>query len=164
MTSIDNRPAEATSFRTRILTRVLHVYFQLSRGMTMGVRGACFDAEGRVFLVRHTYLPGWYLPGGGIERGETAAMALEKELREEGNLVLTAPPKLFQAYFNDRATSRDHVLLYRAEVAQTDLRKPDREIAESGFFDLQHLPADTTPATHRRLSELRGEVAPSDYW
>jgi 8-oxo-dGTP pyrophosphatase MutT (NUDIX family) len=164
MTSTDNRPPEAISLRSRILTRVLHVYFGMSRGMTMGVRAACFDAEGRVFLVRHTYLPGWYLPGGGIERGETTAMALEKELREEGNLVLTEPPELFQIYFNNLATSRDHVVLYRARVTQTGLRKPDHEIAESGFFDPENLPEGTTPATLRRLSELRGEVKPADYW
>ncbi len=143
---------------------LLHRYFALSRGMTLGVRAACFDAEGRVFLVRHTYVPGWYLPGGGVERGETAAQALTKELREEGNLELTAPATLFHVYLNSHISRRDHVLFYRADVVQTAPRKPDREIAESGFFDLAALPADATPATRRRLCELNGGFPPADGW
>jgi ADP-ribose pyrophosphatase YjhB (NUDIX family) len=128
------------------------------------VRAACFDREGRIFLVRHTYVPGWYLPGGGVERHETVLQALEKELREEGNLVMTAKPSLFHVYFNRRVSKRDHVLLYRVEVEQTAPRKADREIAESGFFDLDALPAGVTTATLNRVRELKGDMPPSDLW
>jgi 8-oxo-dGTP pyrophosphatase MutT (NUDIX family) len=146
----------------KAIVRILHLYFALSRGMTMGVRAACFDGNGRIFLVRHTYLPGWYLPGGGIERGETAAQALEKELREEGNLRITAPPVLLQAHLNLSGSRRDHVLFYKVEVEQTAARLPDHEIAESGFFALDALPDGITPATRRRLEELAkgGPYAP----
>ena len=54
------------SLFARALTRLAHLYFTLARGMTMGVRAACFDEAGRVFLVRHSYVPGWHLPGGGV--------------------------------------------------------------------------------------------------
>ena len=50
--------------------------------MTLGVRAACFDAEGRIFLVRHTYLPGWYLPGGGVERGALSKEQVAQTLQE----------------------------------------------------------------------------------
>ncbi len=149
---------------SRLLIGMLHRYFLLSRGLTLGVRAACFDQEGRVFLVRHTYIPGWYLPGGGVERRETALEALERELAEEGNLTLIAPPQLFQVYFNKATSPRDHVLLYRAEVTQGAPRVPDREIAESGFFSLDALPAGTTPATLRRLKEVGGECPPAGTW
>ncbi|MFN7104399.1 MAG: NUDIX domain-containing protein [Pseudorhizobium sp.] len=132
--------------------------------MTLGVRAACFDSEGRIFLVRHTYVPGWYMPGGGVERNETVREALEKELREEGNLVMTSEPKLFHVYFNSRISKRDHVLLYRVQVEQTAPREPDREIAESGFFALDALPDNTTTATLVRVRELSGAVPPADLW
>ncbi|MCL6651306.1 DNA mismatch repair protein MutT [Agrobacterium rubi] len=143
---------------------MLHAFFFLSRGMTMGVRGACFDAEGGVFLVRHTYISGWHMPGGGVERGETGLQALHKEIREEGNLVATSTPQLFHVYFNNRTSNRDHVLFYRLEVTQTAPKVPDREISDSGFFRLDTLPDGTTPATRRRLAELAGDVQPDDYW
>ncbi|TWF54601.1 NUDIX domain-containing protein [Neorhizobium alkalisoli] len=151
-------------FRTRILVRLMHGVFIFTRGMTLGVRAACFDAEGRIFLVRHGYVPGWYMPGGGVERGETALGALSKELREEGNLEIIGTPELLHAYYNTRVSRRDHVLFYRVTVRQTAPRLPDREIAESGFFALDALPDGVTDATARRLSELSGDMARSDYW
>ncbi|SCX05807.1 RNA pyrophosphohydrolase [Agrobacterium rosae] len=147
-----------------IAKRLLHTFFFLSRGMTMGVRAACFDAQGRVFLVRHTYVPGWHMPGGGVERGETGLQALHKEIREEGNLAATSTPQLFHVYFNNRTSDRDHVLFYRLDVTQTETKVPDREISESDFFPLDALPEGTTPATRRRLAELAGDVQPDNYW
>lgn len=149
----------------RLATRMLHAYFALSRGMTMGVRAACFDEAGRVFLVRHSYVPGWHLPGGGIERGETALEALAKEMREEGNLALGAPPRLVHVYFNRQTSKRDHVLFYRCDgVTQSAPRLKDREIVEAGFFAFDALPAATTPATRRRLEELAGRAPFADFW
>lgn len=133
--------------------------------MTMGVRAACFDADGRVFLVRHSYVPGWHLPGGGIERGETALQALVKEMREEGNLEIGAAPRLLHVYFNRRTSKRDHVLFYRCDgVTQTGPRLKDREIVEAGFFSPDALPAGTTVATRRRLEEIAGRAPFADIW
>lgn len=145
--------------------RLAHLWFRLARGMTMGVRIAAFDCEGRVFLVRHTYVPGWHLPGGGIEVAQTALQAVEAELREEGHLRLTAEPTLFGVYLNLSASRRDHVLVYLArDVEQERERKPDREIAEARFFPLDALPEGTTRGTRRRLAELAGNSPPTPYW
>src|ERR1700730_2615509 len=70
------------------LRRALHLYWRYTRGLTVGVRGAVFDGSGRVFLVKHSYVDGWHLPGGGGERGETLRDALELELIEEGKIRL----------------------------------------------------------------------------
>ncbi|CAH0341462.1 NUDIX domain-containing protein [Rhizobium sp. CECT 9324] len=163
MTPADDS-AEIPGRAKKFLVRLLHVYFALSRGMTLGVRAACYDEKGRVFLVRHSYVPGWHLPGGGVERGETVMQALAKELREEGNLEIAGAASLFHVYFNRNISRRDHVVLYRVSVRQTAPRLADREIVEAGFFDLGELPQGTTAATLRRLSELGGEVPLSHHW
>lgn len=159
------RPPELATLRSTLVTRAIHFYFLLTRSMTLGVRAAVFDREGRIFLVRHSYVPGWHMPGGGVERRETAVDALAKELREEGNLRMTEPPALFAAYFNVRTSRRDHVLFYRCRNVEQDGPKiADREILEAAFFEPDALPEGTTAATRRRIAELRGEETVSAYW
>lgn len=146
--------------------RLFHLWFVLRRPMTFGVRGVVYDAdEDAVLLIRHTYVPGWQFPGGGVETGETAYESLARELQEEGNIELTAPPELKSIHFNRQASRRDHVALFLVTgYRQTAPKLPDLEIAEAGFFPLRALPADTTPATRRRLAELFGGVTPSVDW
>lgn len=124
--------------------------------MTLGVRGIVHDASaGTVFLIRHTYINGWQLPGGGVEVGETMRLSLERELAEEGNIAFTAEPRLVSIHLNRQASPRDHVALYLiTDFRQTTPKLPDREIADSGFFALDALPEGTTPATRRRLAEV----------
>ena len=46
--------------------------------------GALFvDERGRVLLVEPTYKPGWEIPGGVIEAGETPSAACIREIAEE---------------------------------------------------------------------------------
>ncbi|MBN9136596.1 MAG: NUDIX domain-containing protein [Phyllobacterium sp.] len=136
--------------------RLFHTYFLLRRPMTLGARGVILDEAARsVFLIRHTYVPGWQFPGGGVETGHTIEHTLAKELMEEGNIELTARPQLFAIYHNAHASKRDHVALYVCRsFRQTAPRLPDREIAETGFFRLDALPEGTTAATRRRLAEI----------
>lgn len=152
-------------FYRRILRRVLHLWFRLTRGMTMGVRALVLDAEGRVFLVRHSYVPGWHLPGGGIEAGQSAREALEMELSQEGNLQLLGEPVLFGVYLNRTSAPRDHVLLYVVrEFRQSAPRTPDFEIVESGFFPVDGLPVGVTEGTRRRIGEVLAGKISSAIW
>ncbi len=75
------------------------------------------DDEDRVFLVKHSYVPGWQMPGGGVEPGETIAAALEREVREEGNLELTASPTLHAIYYNTHELiARSRRFIHRAPI------------------------------------------------
>ncbi|TKT77368.1 NUDIX domain-containing protein [Aquamicrobium sp. LC103] len=150
----------------RLRGRLFHLWFLLSRPMTLGVRGAVFDRESNsVLLIRHTYVPGWQLPGGGVEAGEHMLQALERELMEEANIELTDAPELKSLHFNRQASRRDHVALFLVtQYRRLGDKKPDREIAEAAFFPLDALPEGTTPATLRRLAELfGGEVAGAEW-
>jgi 8-oxo-dGTP pyrophosphatase MutT (NUDIX family) len=145
--------------------RLLHLYWRFSRGMTLGVRAAAVDGDGRVFLVRHTYVPGWHLPGGGIEPGETALAALARELREEARIELSGEPQLVGVYQNLIASDRDHVLLYVVrDFRLTEAKTPDREIAEAGFFPPDALPDGVTAGTRARLDEIFRRAAPALVW
>src|SRR5690242_7752007 len=74
------------------------------------------DDAGRVLLVRHTYREGWHLPGGGVERGESARVALEREMAEEAGVEAIGDPVLFGFYSNHRNHPNDHVAVYRVEA------------------------------------------------
>jgi ADP-ribose pyrophosphatase YjhB (NUDIX family) len=150
----------------RMRARLFHGYFLLSRPMTLGVRAIVHDRnEHKVFLIRHTYVPGWHLPGGGVEKNETAIQALTRELAEEGNVQLLAPPLLRSLHFNRHASPRDHVAVFLVEDFRQHVTKlPDREIAESGFFAIGALPEATTSGTRRRLAEMFEGAAVSEYW
>ena len=137
------------------LRRVFHLYWRFARGMTLGVRGLVLDGDSRVFLVKHSYVSGWHLPGGGVEVGETLFDALARELMEEGRIELTGEPELHGVFFNSYASRRDHVAVYVIRrFRQETLPEPNREIVACGFFDAAALPADTTAGTRQRIAEL----------
>jgi 8-oxo-dGTP pyrophosphatase MutT (NUDIX family) len=147
------------------LRRVFHLYWRLARSMTLGIRAVVLDPDNKVFLVKHSYVSGWYLPGGGVEVGETLLHALTRELMEEGRIELLAEPALHGVFFNKHVSRRDHVAVYVVRQFRQDrLPEPNREIVACGFFDLAALPEDTTPGTRLRIAEVLDGTAPSTTW
>jgi ADP-ribose pyrophosphatase YjhB (NUDIX family) len=145
--------------------RVLHYFFLMSRGLTLGVRAVVRSPDGKFLLVRHTYTPGWHFPGGGVDRGETAEDAVVKELRQETGLALTGRPLLFGAYFNGDVSNRDHVLVYLCEAEFQLLSSPrSLEIAEIGYFAFENLPEGTDRGTVDRMREIFGARERSATW
>ena len=155
----------ALKLRYRLLQRGYLAYSRLSRGMTLGVRGVLLK-DGVVVLVKHSYMPGWYLPGGGVEAGETLAEALAREVFEEAGARLTAQAQLFGVYRNPQADRRDHVALFvcRDWEQQSPPKVPNTEIVACDLFPLESLPNGTTPATAARLREVLGEAPQSGDW
>ena len=141
-----------------------HGWGRLTRGMTLGVRGVVTDADGRVLLLEHSYVHGWHLPGGGVDRGETPEAAVARELVEEAGFQAEGRPKLLSAHDNRASFPGDHVLLYRIDRWTRVPAAAQGEIINTGFFALDALPERTTRGTRRRLAEVFGGAEPDPFW
>lgn len=148
-----------------LINQALRPLWRLTRGLTLGAQGVVIDARSRVLLVRHGYRPGWHFPGGGVERGETIADALARELREETGIVLTAPAELHGMFSQGRKFPGDHIAVYIVRAwEQPRTPPPNMEIAEQGFFALDDLPSGTTAGTAARLAEIFDGADPGEMW
>jgi ADP-ribose pyrophosphatase YjhB (NUDIX family) len=148
-----------------VLRRMFHLYWRFARGMTLGVRAVVLDSGSRVFLVKHSYVSGWHLPGGGVEVGETFRDALGRELLEEGRIELVGEPVLHGLFLNSHVSRRDQVAVYVVRhFSQDRLPEANREIVACGFFDAAALPAETTLGTRLRISEVLEGKQPIATW
>jgi len=148
-----------------MIRRILHLYWRFARGLTLGVRGGVLDPERGVLLVRHSYAPGWHLPGGGVEPDETLLDALARELAEEGNVRLKGEPRLHGIFYNPSASRRDHVAIFVVrEFTWDGPPRPSAEIREARFFPLDQLPEHATAGTRRRLDEILHGAPATSRW
>lgn len=147
----------------RLAFLLQNAYLLARKPRTLGVRTLALDDADKVLLVRHSYRPGWFLPGGGVHKWETLEEAAIREAREEGAIEIEALDGLFGVYANFNRYRCDHVALFVARSWRSiELRSA--EIAETGFFPLHDLPDGTTDATRRRIDEFAGRTPPSPYW
>jgi 8-oxo-dGTP pyrophosphatase MutT (NUDIX family) len=148
-----------------VMRRGMHLYWRFARGLTLGVRALVIDETRRIFLVQHTYVRGWHLPGGGVEPGETLVTALARELVEEGNIELTGPPVLHGMFFDARFSRRDHIACFVVpSFRQSAPPAPNLEIAASRFFAFDDLPGDTGAATRARIAEVLLGTPVTEKW
>ena len=139
----------------RLLYLGFRIYCFIFRPKTLGVRVMLIQ-NGQVLLVRQTYLPGWFMPGGGVDRGETLDEAARREAREEVGAEMGAL-ELVGAYTSFGGFKTDHNVLFLC----TDFtlgKKQEREIAEARFFSLDALPENIWPGHRLRLEEYHAEV------
>lgn len=151
--------------RKTFIIQALRPIWRLTRGLTLGAQGVVIDGRARVLLVRHRYRPGWHFPGGGVERGDTIADALARELREEAGIVLTAPAELHGIFSHGENFPGDHIAVYIVRAWQQPKALPSNmEIAEHGFFALDDLPRGTSTPAMARLAEIFDGADMSEMW
>ena len=109
--------------------------------------------DDKVWLVRHTYIPGWFLPGGGIKRGETLEKATRREVFEETGADL-GEVSLMGVYTSFVQWRTDHTTVFICRDF-TITGKSDGEIAEVGSFSLDDLPSNFFSSHRLRLDEYR---------
>ena len=98
--------------------------------MTLGVRAVVRSPNGEFLLVRHTYTPGWHFPGGGIEVGQAAEVALADELAQETGLCVSGAAQLHGIFFNSCAIARYHVVVYLCDATgKLPIKSPILEIS-----------------------------------
>jgi 8-oxo-dGTP pyrophosphatase MutT (NUDIX family) len=127
--------------------------------------GACalVERDGKILLVRHSYVPGWLLPGGGVGRGEPPAEAVLRELKEEIGLVKSSPPEFVGLYTRRAGWVTNVIALYRVGDADFIFR-PNFEIREIRFADPIAPPDGTPPSVQRRLSEFARLQPQGAHW
>ena len=69
----------------RLVYQLLRLYWRLLRPTVLGAR-ALVIRDRSILLIRHTYIDGWYLPGGGVNAKESFQTAIVRELNEECGL------------------------------------------------------------------------------
>jgi ADP-ribose pyrophosphatase YjhB (NUDIX family) len=150
---------------TCVITAMLRPFWRMGRGLTLGAQGVVIDADDRVLLVRHSYRPGWFFPGGGVEWGETLEEALARELEEEVGVTLTAAPVLHGLFSNNSNFPGDHIAVYLIRKwTRRDGYRQKGEIAEAEMFAADDVPALTDPGTRVRLAEIYGNAPISPHW
>lgn len=146
--------------KLRLAHQLRRAYWRALRPTTLGSRCIVLSG-GSVLLVRHTYERWWYLPGGGVKRGESFADAAQREVREETGLRVQAL-KLLHLYHSRNEGKSDHVAVFVATDCSERPCAACDEVGEVAFFPVHDLPPDVSPATRRWISEyLTGDFAGS---
>jgi ADP-ribose pyrophosphatase YjhB (NUDIX family) len=124
---------------------------------TTGVKVMVLNDRGELLLIRNSYgdRAQYLLPGGGVLRRESPAAAAVREVHEELGLDVRDVEPVW-TYKSSVEGKRDTIHLFRVVTSQQP-RIDDREVIEASFFTLDGLPSSVSPATRRRVAEMRGE-------
>ena len=133
----------------KILYFFYKIYCFIFRPIRMGVRVIMVE-EDKVWLVHHTYLSGWFMPGGGVKKWESLDQAARREAREETGADLGEMTFIgvFTSYVQWKT---DHTAVFVCQDFKF-VGKSDAEIEELRQFGLNDLPGETY-GLHRLLLE-----------
>ena len=113
----------------------------------VGCSAAIFDERGRLLLTRRADNDQWCLPGGGMEPGESAAEACEREVLEETGLsvrvkrlvgIYSHPDQI--VIYPDGGKFHIVALHFQAEVTGGEPGLSN-ETTDFGYFTLQEIEA-----------------------
>jgi len=131
---------------------------------TTGVKVMMFNSAGELLLIRNGYGASdqFVLPGGGVSRRESPAAAAAREIREELGLEVRDVDPVW-TYESGAEGKRDTIHLFKA-ISDGQPVEDQVEVVEARFFSLDALPDRTSPATLRRVAEMKGERPIDGRW
>ncbi len=138
----------------KLAYRLIRVYWFIFRPVTMGVRIILYKDE-RFVLVKHTYQDAWYLPGGGVKRGETVEEAIRREAAEECGATLYQV-LLLGIYSSFNEYKSDHITLFLSTDFSMEVQN-DQEIEQVGSFSFEKLPENTSLGSRRKIEAFINE-------
>ncbi len=144
------------SILLKLLYLCFKIYCFIFRPVRMGVRVMLIQ-DNQVLLIQHTYLKGWFMPGGGLNRNESLEQAARREAKEETGADL-GEVSLLGIFTNYLQWKTDHTVVFLCKDFNIT-SKSDYEIAEMKFFPLNDLP-NGVYSSHRKLIEQyhKGEI------
>jgi 8-oxo-dGTP pyrophosphatase MutT (NUDIX family) len=128
---------------------------------TVSVMAYVMREDGRVLLLRHSYMPGWGLPGGVIDRGEDLVHAIVRETWEEVGLVVEVTERPTYSF-----DPHDRIVRFIANARLVEGGDADSahasssEIVEVRWFEPEDLPT-LIDASRIALDALRETPAES---
>ena len=128
-----------------------------TRPRTSGVHAIALTPDRRIILVTLSYARGWRLPGGGRKQGEDPEMAIRRELAEEIGMTACGVVRDVGQFSHRPDYRQDRSSLF---VVENVCYRPrwSLEIRAVRAFDLDSLPADTAPITHRLIAAAGDEI------
>jgi 8-oxo-dGTP diphosphatase len=130
-----------------------------------GILAVARRADGQLLLIRRGDTGSWALPGGTLEWGEPARVAIARELLEEAGATLLSAGRLVGVYTAPERDVRMHAVTIVVEARVADeLRGPGNalEVLDAAFFPLAALPAPLAYSYGEMLDHALSGAAP--YW
>lgn len=122
--------------------------------LTVGARAIIQNDEGQILLVHRAIDQRWYLPGGGVHRGETLLDAAAREVREETGIIVSLEGAgIFGVYSSLLEGKSDHIVVFTCPASGA-VRPDGIEIDAAAYWLPDGLPDNVSPGTARRLTEL----------
>ena len=147
-----------THLLLRAANRVRTAWVRAVSPVRLGARVFAQREDGQVLFVRHSYLEGWWVPGGAVDQRETAAEGGLRELREETGLRACGPVRSVGLHFAVCNGVSDHVAVLAVAVSGTPTLS-SWEIVEARFAPLDAPPGPVPPSIAEQIEMVKASLA-----
>lgn len=132
---------------------LVRIYWRVVRPKTFGSKGIILHKE-KVMLTKNIPVDYWMLPGGMIDKNESPENCIKRELQEELNLNIKQIDYQLGKYTSNNEGKKDTIFVFVINLENEYFEK-QWEIKDAQWFYLNDLPKNISPATSRRINELK---------